>query len=246
MEVTVVSADGLDSARAVIRTKHTRKNAIAFCREYVQKVTEACIAETLAIPLNEEISGNCQTGEFVDFSGARHRFEGPAPKGNSDYMPEYRLRSLETGELADGSMASGYPVNLEIFRALCPSVGRGKFPQGSAAHAPGSSIPVASGELDRIRRHYSKNVNFPKAYAGRVLTVTGTAAATNPRSSYRVKIEMRRRGGEDVTARCLTMTGAMPVGASVTASGTLSDPVYTHDEGGEAFYLKDCTVKPAG
>jgi hypothetical protein len=30
MEVTVVSMEGLDTAHAVIRTKHTRENAIAF------------------------------------------------------------------------------------------------------------------------------------------------------------------------------------------------------------------------
>lgn len=39
MQVSVVSLSGLDTANAVIRTKHTRKDAIAFCRDYVQKVT---------------------------------------------------------------------------------------------------------------------------------------------------------------------------------------------------------------
>ena len=35
MEVTVVSSDGLDTERAVIRTKYTREDATRFCVQYV-------------------------------------------------------------------------------------------------------------------------------------------------------------------------------------------------------------------
>lgn len=38
MQVTVVSMNDLDTANAVIRTKHTREDATAFCRDYVGKV----------------------------------------------------------------------------------------------------------------------------------------------------------------------------------------------------------------
>jgi hypothetical protein len=125
MEVSVVSMEGLDTARAVIRTKHTRENAIAFCRHYVQKVTEECIRETLAIPLNDMITANCVSGEFTDFRGNRYRFLGPARSSGSLAMAKYAIMDLATRETADGSSASGYPTNLALFGALCPS--RGPF-----------------------------------------------------------------------------------------------------------------------
>ena len=117
MTVTVVSTNGLDSSRAIIHTKHTREDAISFCREYVGKVTPSCIREELAVPLNDEITANCTRGEFTDFSGNRYRFAGPSDK---ESMAKYRLISLPSGEEADGSSASGYPTNMRIFQALCP------------------------------------------------------------------------------------------------------------------------------
>jgi type IV secretory pathway TrbF-like protein len=49
MEVSVISVEGLNTSRAVIRTKHTRENAVAFCRDYVGKVTEQCIRQELSV-----------------------------------------------------------------------------------------------------------------------------------------------------------------------------------------------------
>lgn len=119
MQVSVVSLSGLDTAKAVIKTKHTRKDATAFCRDYVLKVTEGCIRETLDIPLNDEIRGNCLTGVFTDFKGYRHQFRGRARMSGS--MAKYSLIDLNSGQEADGSSASGYGVNMGIFKALCPT-----------------------------------------------------------------------------------------------------------------------------
>lgn len=69
MTVTVLSMSGLDTTRSVIRTKHTREDAISFCRDYVGKVTSKCVDNELAVRLNDEIFGNCKSGEFVDFGG---------------------------------------------------------------------------------------------------------------------------------------------------------------------------------
>lgn len=121
MEVSVVSVEGLNTSHAVIRTKHTRENAIALCRDYVQKVTEECIREELAVPLNDVITANCNTGEFTDFHGSRYRFLGPNRKSGDFVMSKYAIMDLATHEIADGSSASGYPTNMEIFRALCPA-----------------------------------------------------------------------------------------------------------------------------
>jgi hypothetical protein len=35
MQVSVISVEGLNTSRAIIRTKHTREDATAFCRDYV-------------------------------------------------------------------------------------------------------------------------------------------------------------------------------------------------------------------
>lgn len=118
MEVTIVSMSGLDTSHAEIRTKHTRANAVAFCREYVQKVTPDCIKQELATPLNDVIKADCRAGIFTDFSGDQYQFQGRNPAADS--ITKYRLLNLQTNEVADGSSASGYPTNMGIFRALCP------------------------------------------------------------------------------------------------------------------------------
>ncbi len=121
MEVAVISVSGLSTTHAVIHTKHTRDNAVAFCREYVGKVTEECIREELATPLNDVISANCLTGEFTDFSGNRYRLLGRNREGGDFMIAKYALMELATGKIADGTMASGYPTNMGIFKALCPA-----------------------------------------------------------------------------------------------------------------------------
>lgn len=118
MEVTIVGMSGLDTTHAKIRTKHTRANAVAFCREYVQKVTPDCIKEELATPLKDVITADCKSGIFSDFNGNKYQFHGRNPAADS--MAKYRVVNMKTGEDADGSSASGYPTNMGIFRALCP------------------------------------------------------------------------------------------------------------------------------
>jgi hypothetical protein len=120
MHVSVVSVSGLDTARAVIRTKHTREDATAFCREYVGKVTSTCVKQTLdETRINDEITGDCTRGTFVDFRGYRYRFDGP--NKDPEMSAKYRIVSVATGEVADGSSASGYDVAIDIYKALCPS-----------------------------------------------------------------------------------------------------------------------------
>lgn len=123
MVVTVVKKSNLNSTHAKITAKHTRENAIEFCREYVQKVDEKCIKDNLAEgkDLMPEISANCRTGKFTTFYGQGYQFKGPNP----DYDPtgistEYLVYQIGDKEPLDGSMASGYPVVLDQFKALCP------------------------------------------------------------------------------------------------------------------------------
>lgn len=119
MEVTVRSVEAVDTSHAVIQTQHTRADAIKFCQEYIGAVTAKCVNDELATPLNEVISADCPHGTFTNFYGDKLQFGGS--NRNADSGPRYILKNLRTGEVADGSSASGYDVNMEIFKALCPA-----------------------------------------------------------------------------------------------------------------------------
>ncbi|MGF1619574.1 MAG: hypothetical protein ACFCUR_03040 [Rhodomicrobiaceae bacterium] len=118
MHVTILSISGLDSENAVIKTRHTREDAIDFCRDYILNINERCIKETLEIDLIDTISANCRIGEFINFFGEPWRFEGRS-QANQD--PKYIFRNISSNEIADGSSASGYMTQMHIFQALCPT-----------------------------------------------------------------------------------------------------------------------------
>jgi hypothetical protein len=118
MTVSVISVQGLNTSNAVIHTKHTRDDAIAFCRDYEQNLTDDCVNRELETPMNDHIAANCSTGVFIDFSGNRYHFEGQRRRPTSDFS-KYAIRDLSTGEIEDGTSASGYSTNLGIFHALC-------------------------------------------------------------------------------------------------------------------------------
>jgi hypothetical protein len=73
MEVSILGMERRDTAHAVIRFKHTRDNAIAFCRDFVRNVTEECVQDALAAEttFKQAMTGNCASGEFTDFYGGR-------------------------------------------------------------------------------------------------------------------------------------------------------------------------------
>ena len=138
MQVTVVSMEGLDTARAIIRTQHTKEDATKFCDEYRNDVSDKCIQEELERRLSDEITANCDTGFFTNFFGYKIQFLGP---NTQNAKTDYLLKSLATGEIADGSTASGYDVNLRIFKALCPTKAPVQFdPKTGAVVAPVSYI----------------------------------------------------------------------------------------------------------
>ncbi|MFC3324612.1 hypothetical protein [Mesorhizobium cantuariense] len=119
MEVTIVKTSGIGSSHARIVAKHTRQNAITFCRDYVGKATEECIAKELQTALHLEITANCKTGKFTTFYGANMLFQGrnPEPGAATDYL----ISDTDDDVVLDGSGASGYDCTLEQFKALCPN-----------------------------------------------------------------------------------------------------------------------------
>jgi hypothetical protein len=122
MQVSVLGVKGRDTAHAVIRIKHTRDNAIAFCRDFVRNVTEECIHDTLAEEeFKEALVGNCDSGSFSDFHGTHYRFLGHNPKAGHFADDKYLIKDLDSGEMADGSTRSRYLINMDVYRALCPT-----------------------------------------------------------------------------------------------------------------------------
>ncbi|MDX8493898.1 hypothetical protein RFN29_20235 [Mesorhizobium sp. VK22B] len=118
MEVTIVKKSGIGTSHASVLTKHTRQNAIGFCREYVGKVTEDCIAKELKTPLHLEITADCKTGRFTTFYGANMLFLGRSPAGSAT---DYLITDTDENVVLDGSGASGYDYTIEQFQALCPN-----------------------------------------------------------------------------------------------------------------------------
>jgi hypothetical protein len=135
MENTVLSKSGIDTANAVIRTVHTWQNAINFCEQYVDPDNGAspeCVQSTLAAQGENKLSilhANCVTGDFIGFGeplhflGKRDDLKGSAKLSfvpPYDRLPYY-LISDDKGVVKDQASSSGYGVDIDIYRALCPS-----------------------------------------------------------------------------------------------------------------------------
>lgn len=121
MQVSLVARVGLNTQHAVITVEHRREDAIAYCRDYVQKVTEQCIADELAVKLGNKFTGDCKTGSFTTITGQTFFFLGRNRSGSASMGNEFVIIDPDTNQPLDGSMASGYPVALPQFRALCPA-----------------------------------------------------------------------------------------------------------------------------
>lgn len=115
--VSIVSTRGLGTADAVIRVRHTRADAVAFCRDFVGRVTEACVREELATSLSDEVKGNCVTGVFTAVGGGRYQLIG---RNQGTAAPHFQVMDLDAGEALDDSTQSGYTVVLGVYDALCP------------------------------------------------------------------------------------------------------------------------------
>jgi len=116
----IIAKDGLNSSHAIIKTVPSRKGSITFCREYSKDYSIKCIEDGLYNERTGVITADCSTGRFVDFSGGRFQFIGKNNNTNGDITADYLIKDLKTGEILDGSSASGYGVEGGIFKALCP------------------------------------------------------------------------------------------------------------------------------
>ncbi|RVK59241.1 hypothetical protein CN155_08145 [Sinorhizobium meliloti] len=123
MHVTTVSKSGIGTSKAVIMIKHTPKDAKAFCVEYSQDYSMACVKRTMAeVKVGDRVTANCKKRTWTDVYGHAYAFEGKAT--SSDLMADYIVRNVASGDILDGSSASGYPVALSIFQELCPGIAK--------------------------------------------------------------------------------------------------------------------------
>lgn len=122
MHLTTVGKSGIGTANAVIRLKHTAEDAKAFCEEYLLDKTPACVRKALAeLKVADQVSGNCTTRTWTDMYDRRYAFAGVAKKSDA-MVADYVIKDLKTGEILDGSAASGYDIQLTIFQQLCPGL----------------------------------------------------------------------------------------------------------------------------
>ncbi|MBP2449071.1 hypothetical protein [Rhizobium leguminosarum] len=123
MHLTTISKSGIGTANAVIMVKHTSKDAKAFCVEYDQDNFMACVKQMMAeVKVRDRVTGNCTKKTWTDMYGLSFAFED-RPK-SSDIMADYAVRDLKTGEILDGSSASGYGEAITIFQQLCPGIAK--------------------------------------------------------------------------------------------------------------------------
>lgn len=109
------SVSGLDTDMRSFERNIPGKMQSRTCREYVLKVSAKCISDELAIPMNDQITGNCTTGEFSDSFGTKYQFLGIL-KPNDNNLAKYAIKNLTTGEIA-------YETTEDILDAAAQLVG---------------------------------------------------------------------------------------------------------------------------
>jgi hypothetical protein len=123
MTLTTISKKGIGTANAVIQVKHTPKDAKAYCVGYELDNSMACVKRALAeVKVGDRVTGNCRKRTWTDMWGQSYAFEGPMR--SSDSMADYAVRDLKSGDILDGSSASGYGVAITIFQQLCPGIAK--------------------------------------------------------------------------------------------------------------------------
>ncbi|MBB3937362.1 hypothetical protein [Aureimonas phyllosphaerae] len=123
MSVTTVSKAGIGTSMAVIRVEHRPRNAKAFYVDYVLDNSMACVRKTMAsVKVRDRVTADCRKRTWTDLYGERFAFLGR--QKDRDSMADYVVKRLDTGEVLDGSSASGYPTALGIFQVLCPGIAK--------------------------------------------------------------------------------------------------------------------------
>jgi hypothetical protein len=111
---------GIDSSSAVIKTAPSRDGVIQFCREYDRDYSNKCVKDGLASDVPKTITANCLSNTFSGFNNERFVFLGRNKSTNGEVTADYLIKEIKSGEILDGSSASGYDIEFGVFKALCP------------------------------------------------------------------------------------------------------------------------------
>jgi hypothetical protein len=123
MEVMIVGKSGINTSKAVIKIKLTLENAVEFCELYLNDTSKGCAKNVLradGAKLRPAVTGNCKAKTWTDMYGNSYVFKGRNPDTSGNVMAEFLIENRKTGEVLDGSSASGYGVAIGVFEALCP------------------------------------------------------------------------------------------------------------------------------
>ena len=102
--------------------RHTPGDAKSFCVNYARDSSPECVKRVLeSVQVRDRVTGDCVARTWTDMYGKKYAFLGRATDADQLFVP-YRIRRLEDGELLGSAQASGYHVEIEIFRKLCPGL----------------------------------------------------------------------------------------------------------------------------
>jgi hypothetical protein len=118
----IASKKGIDTSNAQLNTTPSRAGAIIFCRNYEMNYSSKCINDIINNDGPKTATANCRMKTFTDFRGSRFQFLGKNSDMSGDIFAEYLIKDLKSGEVLDGSSASGYDIVFNIFKTLCPIV----------------------------------------------------------------------------------------------------------------------------
>lgn len=120
-ELTIISAEGLDTGEAVIRTEHRRASAQSYCQDYLNDNSEKCVEDELKQPKFKEIKADCEEGNFTDFFGNAYTFGGENDVPEDSLEAKYSIYPEGQEEALEPNEASGYYTLMGLFKALCPA-----------------------------------------------------------------------------------------------------------------------------
>jgi hypothetical protein len=126
IDATIVGMAGRDTAKAIIKVRHTREDAIHSCQERgtlpVQQVSEDCIRRELAKRVSDVATADCERGEFTDYYGDRFRVSLNTSQAYPASLFKTNITNLATGKQFDRVMAdSSAHRPMPVYRALCPA-----------------------------------------------------------------------------------------------------------------------------
>ncbi|HXV31494.1 MAG TPA: hypothetical protein VD840_14285 [Sinorhizobium sp.] len=121
--LTIVSKEGIGTANAVIRLKHTPQDAKNFCVGYLLDYSTRCVQRWLAEKkFADRVTGDCVKRTWTDMYGNKYSFHGSA-KQQPELIEQGRFSESDYLVRRNGE-EDFFPFDTEIFQALCPGIAK--------------------------------------------------------------------------------------------------------------------------